>query len=104
MGNACTAATGGRWRGDEHRRLWRGVKQGDRPQDFAAITKDDAEVFQIRIRQVREGGEVDSVGTADRARNAPRAVHPLRTVCVHIFSRGRTGYGNIRKSNESPSG
>src|SRR4029077_12766399 len=42
----------GRWLGWRHYRLWRGTKRGDRTQDFATITKDNAQVFQVVIGQV----------------------------------------------------
>jgi hypothetical protein len=38
----------GRWLGWGHYRLWRGTKLGDRTQDFATITKDNAQVWQDR--------------------------------------------------------
>ena len=63
---------GGRWLGHQHRRLRRGTKPSDRTQDSAAITKDDAEIFQISIGQVRQDGEVDPVlGKALRVLGQP---------------------------------
>ena len=51
----------GRWLGCRHRGLGRGIKRGDRTQDFATITKDNAQVFQVVIGQVRQDGEIDTV-------------------------------------------
>src|SRR5580704_10021748 len=51
----------GRWLGHQRYRLWRGIKLGDRTQHFATITKNDAEVFEVLIGQVREDREINPV-------------------------------------------
>jgi hypothetical protein len=52
---------GGRRLGHQHRRLWRRIKLGDCAHDFATITKDNAEVFQVTIGQIRQGEEIDPI-------------------------------------------
>jgi hypothetical protein len=57
----CCTRMSGRRLGHQHCRLWRNIKLGDRTQHFATITKDNAEILEILIYQVREDGEIDTV-------------------------------------------
>ena len=57
----CCNRRSGRRLGHQGYRLWRGIKLGDRTQHFATITKDNAEILEILICQVREDGEIDPI-------------------------------------------
>ena len=62
----------------------RGIELGDRAQDFATITKENAELFEVLIGQVREHREIDAVlGEALRVLGHPETFEPLLYLLHH---------------------
>jgi hypothetical protein len=77
-----------------------GSKTGYRAQNFAAITKDNAEVFQVLIGQVRKDGEINAVfGKTPRILRHAEFLKPIRP---HGFNAIRSGPAELKSHPYAP--
>ena len=82
--------------------LRRGIELGDRAQEFATITKENAELFEVLIGQVREHGEIDAVlGEALRVFGHPETFEPVCNL-LHALPSSDRPHDFLPKGIRSP--